>query len=1055
MDSMYKLTKQIDALTFNSRAVLNALVRSCIAAGSSNGYTVKRFGLSLTLDRTDIYRLYDFYQSWANGTCGYAPYTSDPDEFSSILLICDSKWKGDGRPVTKAVVTHSKILYLVTGNKDNTSDDYWTGLVRDSASPKLVTNSAPIPLNLRTPLYDADLSTKSFSQYETYLFPSGYNKIGITGMPGDGEDHVGGGRSWLWDIDETLEVTAPRIMLGYHSNPSRRLDNFLGHKYGMSFGRESYPLGERSVTLGGFNDIAYGADSAIIGGYHNLALGPQSAILSGYINTTAGQNSVSFGMRVDSIAPNSMAGNMDTVAGDFAYDFTIEEPESGVTVVDCEAIEDRVAGKCVVTEGSTGVLEGEGRNTVRISYASLVSEGFWDINIERGDTVIVYAQTRKEGTRTYKATDTKGYAFKPLTFKVTGISRSNGDYLVQLDGNIPRGETFESMWVNGGKISRYEVNVREMAYNGSLGPTVTKRPGHSSNALNYHTFTSGVNQTVVGQMNAGNRDAKFIVGIGSSYVGNKAFRRNGLVVAQGYSYLQTADRAAMIGMSDYGNKMYRDYDALYAMDGAWLRHSHTGEFSGYVVANDTRTKISLESRDGTHENNLTFVRSGSSYLSSRFDVTTRLESMAGTMVITAGSYVGARHTYEALLEQGPLRVGEGNGIAIYSENGMELRNTNEERMMSFHNSGYISSTFKGLFLNGQTWGALTATDKARSFWVYHDMHNRYSDAFMQNGHAVDYPNVIARSGFFYGQNDWKPGHTPSSGRINLPSKVRGGWESNQGRGLHIINSAVSYINQSGDRGYDVSCLVLPGQVRSDDIANPPHPKFINSFIYGTGNNGVMPKETYVAEELAYLSDVEHSRPVSYISYIQYDSVRKTFSRTLANSSADNIDYRPPTFDAGTFYEADIFAGTSTGMCGYFGNINGSRFAIQPASGSHTPGILASDDSPNRISLKRYGSTVSAGIIVDMPGTPDKFSEVLVVSYRDPCAELGITGSLVLNGAGLGGVSVSCTISRVIGETFTIGGTDYDSAYMYDFLIKSPDPNAVAGTKVPITLVGTI
>ena len=56
MDTMYKLTKQIDALTYNSRAVLNALVRSCIAAGSSNGYTVKRFGVELTLGRTDIFR---------------------------------------------------------------------------------------------------------------------------------------------------------------------------------------------------------------------------------------------------------------------------------------------------------------------------------------------------------------------------------------------------------------------------------------------------------------------------------------------------------------------------------------------------------------------------------------------------------------------------------------------------------------------------------------------------------------------------------------------------------------------------------------------------------------------------------------------------------------------------------------------------------------------------------------------------------------------------------------------------------------------------------------
>ena len=71
MDTMYKLTKQIDALTYNSRAVLNALVRSCIAAGSSNGYTVRRYGKELTLKRADIFRLYDFYQCWANGSYGY------------------------------------------------------------------------------------------------------------------------------------------------------------------------------------------------------------------------------------------------------------------------------------------------------------------------------------------------------------------------------------------------------------------------------------------------------------------------------------------------------------------------------------------------------------------------------------------------------------------------------------------------------------------------------------------------------------------------------------------------------------------------------------------------------------------------------------------------------------------------------------------------------------------------------------------------------------------------------------------------------------------------
>lgn len=1057
MDTMYKLTKQIDALTYNSRAVLNALVRSCIAAGTSNGYTVRRFGVDLTLDRTDIFRLYDFYQSWANGSYGYEPFTNEPTEFDYIVAKCDAKWKSDEQLVTKAIVTHSKILYLVSSNKNQNGTDYWVGLIRDSSSPKLVTNSAPIPLNLRTPLYDADLSTKSFSQYETYLFPSGYNKISITGMPGDGEDHVGGGKNWLWDIDESFEVTAPRILLGYHSNPQRRLENYRNTKYSMSFGYETYALGEHSVALGGLNGIAMGDDSATVGGHRPFAIGNNTMVASGYNNTAVGLSSFASNYQVHSVGLYSFAANCETVTGAYTYLFTIEEPTTNTTLTECEAIKDTTTGICLTTDGSSSVLSGDGRNTVRISYSSLVAEGFWDINISKGDRVIIYAQTRKENGLTYTGTSTEGYAFKPLYFGVANVTRSNGDYLVQLDGTIPKGETFSSLWVNGGYISRYSMELQDISYSGALLEGHTRYPGEASTALNYHTFTSGVNQTVVGQMNRGDRDAKFVVGIGSSYVGDKAFRRNGLVVAQGYSYMQTADMSAVIGVSNYKNIHYRDYDARFVANGAWMMHDGSGDYTGYARINDARTEIGLY-RDGTpsEDSELTFVRSGSSYLSTNYDVTTCLESRAGTMVICAGSYTGAEHIYDVLLQQSPLMPNDGEkGIAIYSENGMELRNTNESYMMSFENSGYISAKFKGLFLAGNTWGALTATDNARSFWVYHNDGNNYTNPYNTPGHCVDYPNTITYSGFFYALNSWNAGYTPPDGRVSLPSRARGSWEYQQGHSFHIFNSAVDCVNSSNQNGFDVSCLILPGLVEHNEISDPPHPKVINSFIYGMGNGGVMPAETYVTEELAYLTDVYKAMPLSNTSHILNANVNKVFYRRLD----DHDDtYRLPVYDD-SYTEGRVMAGLDAQMNGYFGYLKGSPQVMticrteNDTSTNDIPIIHAPNDHPSEIVLRRYGPLVLCSLTLTFPSTGRKYSEILVVTYNNPCTSLGIDGSVVLNGAGMNGVSMTCTISQTIATDYSINGKAYNTSYMYQFLIRNP--NKVTSCTVPITLMGVI
>jgi hypothetical protein len=59
-----RVVKEIDALTYNARSVVNALIRSTISAGTTNGYKAIRVGIEILLTREDIYRLDKFYKQW-------------------------------------------------------------------------------------------------------------------------------------------------------------------------------------------------------------------------------------------------------------------------------------------------------------------------------------------------------------------------------------------------------------------------------------------------------------------------------------------------------------------------------------------------------------------------------------------------------------------------------------------------------------------------------------------------------------------------------------------------------------------------------------------------------------------------------------------------------------------------------------------------------------------------------------------------------------------------------------------------------------------------------
>jgi hypothetical protein len=426
------------------------------------------------------------------------------------------------------------------------------------------------------------------------------------------------------------------------------------------------------------------------------------------------------------------------------------------------------------------------------------------------------------------------------------------------------------------------------------------------------------------------------------------------------------------------------------------------------------------------------------------------------VVINAGGYVNAQNAYDVLLAQGPLRANEGRAVAIYSENGMELRNTNENRVLSIHNSGYISATFKGLLLHGNTFSALTATENSRSFWVYHNSENRYSTPFLLNGYGVDYPNVIAHSGFYYGQNGWNPGARPDPGRINLPNRARGVWEIHQGRGMHIINSAVAYVNSQRQPGFDISCLILPGQVMADEIADPPHPKVINSFIYGTGNNGVMPAETYLAEELAYLSDVEKVKTSAYVTSITRDKVTYIGYRNYNVSS--NSDQYPKTDDTSHTFSAsgsgmDTTYGSDASFTGmvdmnriscplfYFGSSTCRAYVRSPL------------DSPNGILFKKFGPIFAGNLVIrTINNTSFNTTEYAVVVNGVPMWNLGASGSLMLAGTGAHGVSVTCTITNEVPKSIQFGSVSYSASYIFLFVITVPS-SAPANVDIPITLTG--
>lgn len=850
MNNLYDLVTRIDALTANSQQVLNALIRSCIAGGTSNGYTITKYDVPLTLKREDIYRLYDFYRTWeASG------FTKDEAEFGALLESADARWRegtgDDSTHATDAVVIHSKMLYMSNSDKDRTEPDYWVAKIRESASGKATISSAPIPLNLRTPLYDENLSVKSFSQFETYLFPMGYHRMEILGTAGNGEDYFAGGRNWTIDASDILTLRGNHTVFGTVTNPGNRLDNYGTSVNTLSGGLESYAMGDNSLAYGN-RSVTVGVTSTVFG-ERNEGYGNRTFVAGGTENVALGMNSLAFGSYSSALGHNTMAGNYYTVAGAWPYRFTFATGAAQAESTECDITYLESIG-CV----QEVVEEYPATQIIRVSAAE-VATFMSDFDVAEGDDVALFGLRYKDSNGvTVHPTDQDGYAFNPFYVTVTYVKiLDNGDYEIGLAKPIPAPKNGGHYVPVSGKVT---VVRKALPVQDNPRMLYTHQVGYRSTALGSCTEARGMAQTVVGSMNVPDYYSRFVVGVGStSYISDEwydePYRANGLLISPKYSYMKLDDGASIVGVVK--NKS-ADIDAPYnnaplgtRPDGAFLFNSN-GNSRSFVSASDKGTLAlsasgaSIVSKIGTSTGSNPIYGGGDDV---RRPVTTVLRSLQGTAVIGSGSYI--RGTEESDIIDSLLAISNvirpmndasddpdiaDHAVALYAEDGIEIRNTSTETGINIESCHYITVTGKGLILNGMMFGTMPATDKSYSYTL---KRNASYETNLGRLDDIDYANTTGHSGFYY----LPKGSTTS--HLYTP------WDSTYASGIdfHIYNSGV----EVSDGSYRISSLAIPGEcVNSSGFTR--RPVVVAGTIDEIGDTDMTPDKVY-SKELAYIDDV--------------------------------------------------------------------------------------------------------------------------------------------------------------------------------------------------------
>lgn len=704
------LVKEIDSLTYNARSVLNALIRSVMRSGSSSGYTVTRkvnsVPYTIKLTRGDIYILSQFYSKWEelgfSSTSGFSealiyadalkyyeePAASESTSAKSTLLT---------KQATPALVRHSEMLFLSADNVSNyaTSADsmtdtqkaYWLGLVSGASNPLLITNSCPVPVNLRTPVFDSTLSTRHYNQYETYLFPFGYYAMDILGYSGDGTTHSAGGNIWNIYGDTSVGLVSPRVMLGdtgESSVKSRASDGLYSTAWGLNtFAYGDYstaggsycvvsPIGNSGVSIGSGNAVEAAYGSAV-GGADNIVSEDYGSVAGGYSNRVSGMY--------------GLAGNRMTSVGGYPYHFVItQRVETSGT---CQYV--ATSDKCTATI----VNASSGYNRLYV-YADdpwinyvLTSNPENEFNADY--SVVLYGWDGKNGGPAHIDTP----LLDSVEAKVASVTPSAGGGCYITLASSVSGDVY------GGLVSVIRTSDSD-----TLGR------GYASTAFGLGTVAGGAAQTVVGKYNIPMYDPdgyNFIVGCGTQTAHTNSLFSGTSGTFITHSFMNSGSFAeisyvSVTGDAQYGHvnavaKTYVSVTASYVS--SMYLSGENAELASRYDADDLNPVIGRLSlcSDGTNLFSASLsANSGVVGIFASSDDLVYVENQ-GIGYYSGSTFIG--------FPASPYSVGIlGSYVNVSSENNVSITSQNS-----------VFMEFGSLQLRGDTYGTLTADCYARSFGI--------------------------------------------------------------------------------------------------------------------------------------------------------------------------------------------------------------------------------------------------------------------------------------------------------------------------------------------------
>jgi len=462
----------------------------------------------------NIYRLYTFYREWevnnftvssTDNRVGGKTFKTFSDilvQQNAIPVTLDSGAQSTSA-ATDALVKHSKILYMTSANIDRdansvVNNQYWLGLIENSQNPKLISNSSPIPINLRTPNFDPNLSTQQYNNQPTYLFPYQYFNLTSFGYSGDDTDHSMGGKSWTIQADEYISLFSGAVSVGsanmasIFKTPAKRNFDYLNGSvriatpYSFVWGYDTFARGAYSTAGGLSSVVPFGCDGAISIGYDNIASDQYSATVGGLLNSTS------------STGGGIFAGSGNIVSGQFGGILAGVNNIVGGPVYDWKFGTTNAVSDCVFIEADCSTT-----NTNTLGRQVIYIDGNVTSAYLVGDVVRIFDFTTTSGNTTNNAYYmTNGDAWKSFTTTISGASsydiNTNLTTITVLD-TIPY-----STAIVGGRISLLERVVSGTTY----------KVGFASMALGESLIAMGAHQTVIGHNNRALLTPSFVIGSG-------------------------------------------------------------------------------------------------------------------------------------------------------------------------------------------------------------------------------------------------------------------------------------------------------------------------------------------------------------------------------------------------------------------------------------------------------------------------------------------------------------------------------------------------------------